>query len=408
MMHGVAKSKRNGSGKSTKIQTKLLRRLRSVGRKPITKGKKPRPFRSEFAPAVSSTITETMMPRFSGSGVSSDRVCISHRELVTSYNVLGNKPNFQVGTTLSINPGLVASFPWLASQAQGWEKYRFKRLSFHFVTRSGTSNPGVVIMAPDYDASDPAPVNELLLTSKKGCKEAAQWQTFMIELDKKLLGRECFVRVGNLGFNQDVKLYDIGNLYVGDVGTTQVAGAILGSIWADYEVELIQPDISNVISSLGSGTYCSQNSGQGAISDTNPFGAPASWTTYGIQAYTPSLNTATQLTFKGLIPGVQYMFSYGVAMVPVANSAYSTAVSNTPWGVTPSFGVAPGYNIHNTPPTATINNYLSWSATFDATCNIGFVAQNSIVTFSYASSSVGSWGNIYFSLIPVPSGFQPN
>ncbi len=172
---------------------------------------------------------------------SSDRVRIVHSELISSIS--GSVAFTQAGG-FALNPGLAATFPWLSSQAQGWERYRFNRLRFCYYTRTGSNTPGSFMMAPDYDASDSAPVSEQIASAYKDVVEDAPWKNICCELDPSSLnslGPSRFIRLGALSANQDVKTYDAGNLFAFTIDGTAVPW---GKLWVEYDVELITPQLN--------------------------------------------------------------------------------------------------------------------------------------------------------------------
>jgi len=59
-----------------------------------------------------------------------DSCRIRHRELLSS--VTGSSA-FTVSNTFSLNPGISATAPWLALEAQGWEKYEFHKHHFAII-----------------------------------------------------------------------------------------------------------------------------------------------------------------------------------------------------------------------------------------------------------------------------------
>lgn len=81
---------------------------------------------------------------------------VVHREMFHTVIGLGDTATgFSVRQP--INPGNTAMFPWLSRVAQNYESYRFKALSFEFITTAPTTVAGSVTMAVDYDPTDPAP-----------------------------------------------------------------------------------------------------------------------------------------------------------------------------------------------------------------------------------------------------------
>jgi len=191
-----------------------------------------------FVAAAYATAQRTGQAQIFRNGVDSCRII--HRELVASIT---GSTAFTVAQALALNPGLAASFPWLSNEAAGWEKYKFNALRFEFFTRTGTNVPGSMMLAPDYDASDPAPVTEVAASAYEDCEEDAPWKDICCHLKaSELMGdmKERYVRLGALAANQDIKMYDCGSLFACTVDGTNVSW---GKLWVEYDVTLITPHV---------------------------------------------------------------------------------------------------------------------------------------------------------------------
>lgn len=167
-----------------------------------------------------------------------DSCRIVHRELIAS--VTGTVA-FAVQQSFPLNPGIAATFPWLSNEALGWERYKFNRLAFCYYTRTGSNVPGSVLLAPDYDAADAAPVTEQAASSYHDTQEDAPWKDIKcITTPSDLLSGEGskFVRTGTLAANQDIKTYDSGNLHLCTVDGTAVSW---GKLWVEYDVTFFTP-----------------------------------------------------------------------------------------------------------------------------------------------------------------------
>jgi hypothetical protein len=169
-----------------------------------------------------------------------DWVRIVHRELLGS--VTGSIA-FVISNTIALNPGLVGSFPWLSSQAQSWERYRFNRLRFCYYTRTGSNVPGSVQMIPDYDAADAAPLSEQIASTYEDVAEDAPWKDICCECRPDALhalGPTKFIRTGALAANLDIKTYDAGNFFLATIDGTAVNW---GKLWVEYDVTLFTPQL---------------------------------------------------------------------------------------------------------------------------------------------------------------------
>jgi len=174
-----------------------------------------------------------------------------------------------VAQALALNPGMAASFPWLSNEAAGWEKYKFNNLKFCYYTRTGSNVPGSMMLAPDYDASDAQPASEVAASAYEDTEEDAPWKDICCELrGSELMGdmKERFVRTGTLAANQDIKMYDCGNLFACTVDGTNVNW---GKLWVEYDVTLITPHVPPG-GFQAAGTL---QAGGGTIAAATPFGA---------------------------------------------------------------------------------------------------------------------------------------
>jgi len=188
---------------------------------------------------------------------SRDQARIVHRELIGSMTGSGA---FAVAQTIPLNPGLPAFAPWLASQAQGWERYRFNKLRFCYYTRTGSNVPGSMMLVPDYDAADAAPASEQIASSYEDVEEDAPWKDICCVLRAEALhalGPSKFIRTAPLAANLDIKTYDAGNLFACTVDGTAVSW---GKLWVEYDVTLITPQLgASGLSSLSSQHVTSAN-----------------------------------------------------------------------------------------------------------------------------------------------------
>jgi len=192
-----------------------------------------------FAPVAIGASFKKSKPVFTKSA---DSQRIVHREKIAKATSPGTGV-FTILKTIALNPGVAASFPWLANEAAGYESYKFNRLRFVWIPSIGSAVAGNVVMGPDYDAADVAPTGETALSSYKDTNEERIWCPLTVECDPKYMGggtARKYVRLGNLGANQDIKTYDSGNLYL---ATSDDAAAQSGKLWVEYDVSLFNPQV---------------------------------------------------------------------------------------------------------------------------------------------------------------------
>jgi len=259
-------------------------------------------------------------PRISGNY---QKTNIKHRELISS--VLGSV-SFTVQSSFSINPGLSATFPWLSTQAQGWEQYRFNKLKFCYYTRTGSTTPGSVILVPDYDAADAAPSSEQIASAYRDVVEEVPWvEEFTCTLDPQAMfpnGPKKFIRVGALASNLDVKTYDAANFYVCTIDGTAINW---GKIWVEYDIDFFVPQLppSGALSSVAFGKVVAN----GSISNTAIFGATPTVTGGVVTAVTNTLTFVLSGTF------LVYVTCTGTGMgnftIPITGTATTSSLTVT-------------------------------------------------------------------------------
>lgn len=192
------------------------------------------------APAASAAQQRVIAPRITRSARG---FRVQHREFVGNVS---NTAAYSV-QQYSLNPGIAATFPWLANQAVDWEQYTVHKLHAIFVTRAGTTEVGSVIIAPDYDAADAPPSSEQAITQMQDAVEDAPWKDQRCILDPKSmhpLGPRKFVRASPVA--GDIKTYDVGTLFVATVGSSTNQ---IGKLWLDYDIEFFVPQNGEPVTS---------------------------------------------------------------------------------------------------------------------------------------------------------------
>jgi len=287
---------------------------RQVGKPNSTKqrpapNKKQESSLSVKAPVASARV-RTMRTPLVLSGKNGD-VVIRHREYIT--DILGSVAF--ASNSFSVNPGLPGTFPWLSRIAQNYESYLFRRLCFDFETEAPTSATGTVLLALDYDASDPAPENKTQAMSYRSAVRSPPWSdSSLLSLKEDLSKRQSFfVRSGGLSANQDIKLYDVGNLFVCLQG--EANANTVGELYVEYEIQLITPQMGP-----------------------------------------PSIGSAVSGVFSGVTNAAPFATSVGNLPATVVSTGTTTSVSTwtftQPWQGTCSIGIT-GTGLAGTAGTGT-------------------------------------------------------
>jgi hypothetical protein len=338
----------------------------------------------EVAPVAMSTRMTSSTPKFQRS--QNGNTIINHRELLA--NVIGNA-SF-ITSLFPMQPGIPGSFPWLSNIAINFEKYKFRKLQAHYLTRCSTATAGSVSLAFDYDASDGTPPSESLMANYSGMQEASPWYDIICK-SNNLINRECFVRSGFIA-NTDIKLYDCANLILGtvDFSTSNVPA---GKLWIEYEIELINPQSTSLLSNYNQYSFNSvwQTGWSGsAIFGTNVSTICPNSTKNPTSGPTVATGASTnQLVISGLTPQNNYQMT--VTCIGTGLTYFSVAAV-TFTGATMQ-NIVPGYS-------NSTGVYSSMVTTFivnpgNSIVSIGFPTQ-SATTVQYAWVTIGTLGGAYF------------
>jgi len=263
--------------------------------------------------------------------MTNDGIRIRKRELLGP--IVGST-GFNINWNLALNPGLFGAFPWLSTQAVGWEQYKFHKLRFCYYTRTGAATSGSVMMLPDYDAADSAPVTEQQAMDFKDAKEEAPWVVeFTCTLNPAAMhpaGARKYVRNTTVP-GTDIKTYDVGKFYV--ITSDGIGANPWGKLFVEYDVEFFCSQLPNFVTQVGYGS-----------STTSTAANSLSGMVYGTTGGLTLSGASNSLSVFGCVPGVEYLVQ---------------AISKNVTAVFDLISVAgPGVAVVSNPPTAT--NYGSW------------------------------------------------
>jgi hypothetical protein len=163
-------------------------------------------------------------------------IVFKHTEYVADLN---GSADFD-SRTLALNPGNEDVFPYLSNIAVSFEYYKFRKLRLRYEPSCSTSTSGVVMLCIDYDASDSAPLGKTSFMMNQNATRCSSWSRSTMDLVAKANGAQVkrFVLNDLPPPNTDVKMYNLGNLFIATQGST---GVPIGEIYVDYEVELSVP-----------------------------------------------------------------------------------------------------------------------------------------------------------------------
>jgi len=180
------------------------------------------------------TSSPSILSAYSGDG----RVRVRHREYIA--DVAGSVAF--AANSYVVNPGIVATFPWLSVLAANFESYKFNNLCFQFSTEKSASTNGSLMIAIDYDANDAAPTTKTIMMSYHNAVRCPVWSETKYVADRPDLQKlpQRYIRAGAVT-GTDLKTYDVGNLFVSTAGCADTSA--LGELYVIYDVELITPQL---------------------------------------------------------------------------------------------------------------------------------------------------------------------
>lgn len=191
-------------------------------------------------------VNNSQIPSFASS---KNEVRIRHREFLTDISTHPTTAGAFNLQSFPINPGVRASFPWLAEVCGStFQQYRINGMVFEY--RSSSSNAlnstntalGVVVMATDYDSADSVFTSKQQMENTEfgvSCKPSSN-MIHGIECAKSLTSiSELYVRAFDVPSGKDPRVYDMGNFQIATVGG-QAAAVTVGELWVSYDISLIK------------------------------------------------------------------------------------------------------------------------------------------------------------------------
>jgi len=170
---------------------------------------------------------------------------VRHKEYICD---ISGSVAFNQQKALALNPGLSASFPWLAQIAAAYEEWEPLGIAVEFVSTSGNATGtntalGEVIISTEYNPYASAPTNKQLQLNQVFAVSGVPSKNLLhcIECSPKQnqLAR-FYTRTGSS--SAPLTSTDLGTTYVsvqGNQGTNT-----LGELWITYEVALYKPRLA--------------------------------------------------------------------------------------------------------------------------------------------------------------------
>jgi len=314
--------------------------------------------------AAYATGTGSSRPRITGGN---QCLNIKHKEFIGNISGLNNAA-FNQSFALALNPGVAATYPWLSIMAQNWQAYRFRKMRFFYFTRTGSTTVGSVILCPDYDAADVAPISEQVIDSYEDAKEDAPWKNIECTLNSTamhLMGPKKFIRFGALPANQDIKTYDVGNMFIYTVDSA--AAGSWGKLWVEYDVDFFTPQLPPGGSSF---TQQALIAGGGVLTAAEPLGS-VPVVSGNMQIVAGNNGTNSTLVVSNAVVGAEYsmnIFAQGAAL--------------TNWTVTPTGATLKSSLFNNYPAAASSSAYGGTFTSTASTMSFVIIQNGTTVTGS--------------------------
>lgn len=145
-------------------------------------------------------------------------------------------PNQFTVSTYPISPSNATTFPWLSNIAGLFDKFRFRSLSFSFVSTRPTSTQGNIAMAVDYDAYDTAPASIIDMSNLAKFTTTPVYVNKTIQVPITHPGSTTWYYCDD-GQGGDKKTYNLANVYVALSGVNDTNSH--GYLVVNYDVELV-------------------------------------------------------------------------------------------------------------------------------------------------------------------------
>jgi len=316
-------------------------------------------------------------------------IVVRHKEFIGD---LTSSVAFGISDTIVLNPGLVASFPWLSTIAQQYQEYTWKGIVFEFISTSGnvvaSTNTalGSIMMATQYRSTAAVYTNKTQLLNEYFSSDAKPSENFChpIECDPRENPYNVqYVRTGAVPTGEDPKTYDLGTTYVATQGMQ--AGAVdIGELWVSYEVELRKPIVTGLLDLAG---LFSDGSSSTGVTAAAPFGTANTAAIFSGQNNSIGLTmTSTVMTFPIGSIG-PYMLTYFINDCTAANlSGFAGSVTNCAANLT--YG-----------STYTVGTNVAFAVTY-----IVITDPTKIATFTPVITTATGASKMTFRIAQVPGG----
>lgn len=354
----------------------------------MTPGPRPnKQFNIQRAPAAIGVSTKSRVPVFNGA---TNGIRIQHCEYIGPWSYpAGVDAGFSVSSGISLQPGLLSSYPWLSSLAINFEQYKIHKMRIVVRSIVPTSTAGATYVCIDYDSADSAPITKTQFMNNGSASSGSVWETITLDYNPPSSNfvNQRYIRNGNLASNLDIKTYDSGTVYLAVDGSSLGSGAhTLGDIFFEYDVSLVVPILNpNVAPGFALQIAASASAGG--------FYATAPYTSLGTNlAYIE--NGATNEAYVYFTQQGRWLVNYlligtstsAPAAISVTEVSGSGDISSASWTALPATGVAGASQMISFIATVT-DTSVPYVVKIDGVTNFSAITAASVRIVSYPTPS---------------------
>jgi hypothetical protein len=183
---------------------------------------------------------------------------VKHCEFVMDLKVPSTGPTYSV-TALPIDPTDINTFPWLASVAKKYQKYKVKGMVIGYrSTSTDYNNSGVVAIAVNYDPAERAyaSMDTILNTKFAVSTKPSNSMLAPVECDPARSPQDGYYMKHTTSYDvtdATIRQTRMGTINVATQGLSLPAGTTIGQLYVSYDIEMLYPYMSEAAVSTTSG-----------------------------------------------------------------------------------------------------------------------------------------------------------
>jgi hypothetical protein len=183
---------------------------------------------------------------------------VKHCEFVMDLKVPSTGPTYSV-TALPIDPTDINTFPWLASVAKKYQKYKVKGMVIGYrSTSTDYNNSGVVAIAVNYDPAERAyaSMDTILNTKFAVSTKPSNSMLAPVECDPARSPQDGYYMKHTTSYDvtdATIRQTRMGTINVATQGLSLPAGTTIGPLYVSYDIEMLYPYMSEAAVSTTSG-----------------------------------------------------------------------------------------------------------------------------------------------------------